>query len=783
MIDVHRLAARSAWIVLALLARAAAAQEGAERPLESRPIAHAAPQAAIEELVIHARRRVENVQDAPISVSAVGGEKLEVERLDRVNEYAAKLPNFTAVQQNTRVSSLLVRGLGGNASSDGSESGVGLIVDDVFFTHVGFSFLDFVDLDHIELVRGPQGTLLGKNTTIGALIVSTTPPSFEPEGSVSATFANQGRYQLRTNLSGPLIGESLAGRLTVYGDTSDGWIHNHVDGERYLDTHRYGLRGQLLYDSQDGVTNRTIFERYQSYEYNNFYPPSGDVTTFRDGSPRTNAYTTRLQERFGYTPDFDAPDNANLDTQERIRTNVWGVSNRLDWELGEHTLTSVSAWRQLYFRPRNDTDATPFAIFRSGYDVDVAQYSQELRLSSPQGRKVDYQVGIFALREDVRSELRTFFFDDASTFFIASGASPAILDGVEVDQLGRTRVSSYATFGQATWNLTDRAALTAGLRYTHEIRTASNEGDFRGGAALSGDDAARRSGIVNGFGGVFELGDRRDTGSIAWLINPSYRFSDDLLGYISISQGEKSGAGNLGATPGKPVIIDPEKSTAYEIGVKSTWLDRRVTLNANLYWNDIDDYQASQSDRARLSVGSFLGNVGKVRLRGVELDGAAQLAERLDVGFSAAFNDAEYRSYEDAPAPPEFLFPGGPRVIDLSGEQLPNAPRWSGQVSVNYDHPLTDRFEWFVYANERVRSAAHLASPVSSYGRQSGYAVVNGGIGLRRADGKYSVQLWIKNAFDRDYAVLYGAPGGSTPLIKVLGEPRTFGISVTLAAF
>jgi iron complex outermembrane recepter protein len=737
----------------------------------------------IEEVVIQARRRAENVQDTPLSVSAVGGEKLEVERLDRVNEYAAKLPNFTSVQQNTRVSSLLVRGLGGNASSDGSEAGVGLIVDDVFYTHVGFSWLDFVDLDHIELVRGPQGTLLGKNTTIGALLVTTKPPSFEPEGTFSATIANQGRYQLRTNLSGPLIGESLAGRITLYGDTSDGWIENEVDGERYLDTNRYGVRGQLLYNSEGGVSNRTIFERYQTSEYNNFYPPSGDVTTFRDGTPRANAWSARLKERFGYTPDFDAPNNANLDTQERIRSNVWGVSNRLDWEVGEHTLTSVTAWRQLYFRPRNDTDATPFAIFRSGYDVDVAQYSQEVRLASPAGQAVDYQLGVYALREDVRSELRTFFFDDASTFFIASGASPAILDGVEVDQLGRTRVSSYAAFGQATWNLSDRAALTAGLRYTHEIRSASNEGDSRGGALVTGDDATRRAGIVNGFGGVFDVGDRRDTGSVAWLINPSYQFSDDLLGYISISQGEKSGAANLGATPGKPVIIGPEKSTAYEIGLKSSWLDRRVTLNGNLYWNDIDDYQANESDRARLSVGSFLGNVGKVRLRGFELDGAVQVTDRLGVGFSGAFNDAKYRSYEDAPAPPEFMFPGAPRVVDLSGKQIPNAPRWSGQVSLSYERPLNGSFDLFLYASERVRSATHLSSPVSSDGRQSGYGVANAGIGIRRSDGKYSVQLWIKNAFDEDYAVLYGAAGGSTPLIKVVGEPRTFGVSITLSTF
>jgi iron complex outermembrane recepter protein len=502
---------------VALAAPAARAQEG-----------------PVEEIVVNARRRAELVQDVPITLSAVGGDKLEVERIDRLNEYAAKVPNFTATQQNTRVSALLVRGIGGNANSDGSESGVGLIVDDVFFTHVGFSFLDFVDLDHIELARGPQGTLLGKNTTVGALIVTTKPPSFEPEGTFSASIGNQGRYQVRTNISGPIIGETLAGRLTFYGETSDGQFNNTFDGQDLLNTNRYGVRGQLLYDGQNGFTNRSIFERYQSSEYNNFSPPIADQGTFKNGTIRASSFARRLQERFGFTPDFNAPDNANVDTQDRIRTNVWGISNRADWEIGDYTLTSVTAWRQLYFRPRNDSDASPFSILRNGFDVDVAQYSQEVRFASPAGRTIDYQVDAFALREDVRSELRTTFFEDASTFFIGRGVDPAILDGVEADQLGRTRVSSYAGFGQATWNATDRFKLTVGLRYTHEIRTASNEGDQRGGAALSAADQARRATVVNGFTGNFKVSDRVTEGSFAWLINPSYQFTDDVLGYVSI---------------------------------------------------------------------------------------------------------------------------------------------------------------------------------------------------------------------------------------------------------
>ncbi|MCY1171725.1 TonB-dependent siderophore receptor [compost metagenome] len=161
------------------------------------PGAEAPEQDTSQDILITARRRSERLQDVPAAITAVSGDTLQTQHLDRIADYAAKLPNFAAVQQNTRVSGLYVRGLGGNANNDGAEGGVGLIVDNVFFTHVGFSWLDFVDLDHIELVRGPQGTLLGKNTTIGALIVTTKRPSFTPELNLEAGYANYGRYDPR----------------------------------------------------------------------------------------------------------------------------------------------------------------------------------------------------------------------------------------------------------------------------------------------------------------------------------------------------------------------------------------------------------------------------------------------------------------------------------------------------------------------------------------------------------------------------------------------------------
>ena len=733
-----------------------------------------------QDILITARRRDEKLQDVPLAITAVSGDELGAQHIYRVADFAAKLPNFAAVQQNTRVSGLYVRGLGGNANNDGAESGVGLIVDNVFFTHVGFSWLDFVDLDHIELVRGPQGTLLGKNTTIGALVVTTKKPSFTPELNLEAGYGNQNRYQIRANATGPLIGDTLAYRATFYVDRSDGWAKNAYDGQKYLDVNRWAARGQLLFQSGP-VTSRLIAEHYETNEYNNYYPPFADATTFANGAARAGAWENKLKSIFNYTPSYVIGENSNVNTQDRISSKVTGVSNELNVDLGGLNLISVTAWRQLRFRPRNDSDNSPFSILRAGYDVDVDQYSEELRLSSPSGRTLEYQVGGYFLREDLVSNNRAIFQSDSTKYFLTGALPtayllPAILDGVEYDQYGKLQVTSGAAFGQATLHATDRLSLTAGVRFTRENKKASNTATTFGGSALPGALAPARAAIVNAFGGLFTVSDERTTDSWSWLVNPSFKLSDNVLLYASVSYGEKSGAANLGATPGKPIIIDPEKSTDYEAGIKTTLAGGRATLNLNLYWNDIRDFQAVQLDPTRLALGNFLGNAAHVRLRGVELEGSARLGGGFSLSANGAFNDARYVDYANAPAPVEYSNVAS--SVDLSGERVIGSSKWTGQVSLDYDRRITDRYNLTGYINQTYRSATNLLNPLSAYGRQESYGLTSLGIGIRTSDDRYSLLLWSRNLFDKRYAVGIGAANAVSPFIKVLGDPRTFGVTL-----
>jgi iron complex outermembrane recepter protein len=760
---------------------AGAADAPAAADTGSAAAADAAAPALATEVVVTARRRKEALQGVPLAISAVSGPELNHQHLDRVADFAAKIPNFAALQQNPRVSQVAIRGLGGNANNDGAESGVGLIVDNVFMTHVGFSWNDFPDLDGIEVVRGPQGTLLGKNTTIGAVIIKTKLPSFERALDVDATYGNDDRKQFHINATGPIVTDKLAYRLTVGFDQGGGWVKNAGDGNKYLDTNRQTVRGQLLFTPTDNFSDRLIVEHDHSREYNNFYVIEGDT------SSATN-WTAKLKTIFGYSPAVKDYTHADYDTQDRIVSKVDGASNEANWTVDKLTLTSITAWRRFTFQPYNDGDYSPFPISRSGYAVDVSQYSEEVRLANQTGGPVDWQVGAYGLREDLSSDFEFNFLSDAAAYFLGSAAVPsAILDGVNYSKWGRTYTKSGAVFGQATWRVTDKADITGGLRYTHEDRTVSVIGSVSGGATLTSPTYAyyRRlvlasvGGAYTATGGVFDIGATRHTDSVSWLINPSYKLTKDILLYASASYGEKSGAANTTASPVTttatlPLIIQPEKSLDFEAGVKSTWLDRRLVVNLNLFDDTITNYQASQYTTGLVS--PYLGNVGKVRLEGVELESRFAVTPELNLDVSAGYDDARYVSYADAPTPTELVSTYG-STLSLTGYQLVGAPKVTAEVSVDYRHDIGNGLELFTYGNAQYRSRVSLYNPRSQFGWQGDYTLFNAGVGVRSA--RYSLLVWSKNLGDKRYLTGFGSATGANPFLGVVGDHRTFGVTVT----
>ncbi|MGY3581683.1 iron complex outermembrane receptor protein [Bradyrhizobium sp. USDA 4341] len=767
--------------------------------------------AEVEEVTITARDRTEKAQDVPLPISAVGGKAATTQHIEKIQDAVQHVPSLTPQVTNPRTSANGLRGITGiSGGADGSEGDVGLIVDNVFYTYIGFSWLSYYDIDSLQVARGPQGTLLGKNTTTGAVIINTNPPSFTPQTTTETTFGSRKLAEEKLTTTGPLIPDKLAYRVSLFGVRQDGYLPNlYSPGPEGQDVNRWGARVQLL-GTVENVTDRFIVEHLASAETNNATPTWLDGWTVNfDGSPRSISATNAA----GKTATFQTPQAAlaylypqyasrfvpqpyatvytNYGTVD-TRTN--GASNELNVALGDYTLTSVTAWREFYFHPNNSDGnygLNQYADNVSGYDVGAKQYSQELRLSSPTGGTVDWTAGIYLLNESIKSDNRQRYGQDAVALQqkdVSSSklANPAILNGVEADLYGKAGITTIAQFAQATYHYDERTALTFGLRNSYEDRTSSDTGYYWGGAQLPTSLAnVRTDYVIQQIGGTnFDLSGEQKTDSISFLINPSYKFTDNITGYINVARGVKSGAANTTAVPlyfanssyvnknlvypvigAVPTITEPEVSRDYEIGFKSQWLDNRLVVNANVYWNDIYDFQAvlgrnytftDSSGNLNIVTKSYLGNIPHIRLAGVELEGRYSPIEHLWINFAGAYNGARYINYPNATPPADYAASYPHAQLNLSGVTIPNVTPFSFALGANYEYAagsyLGESVKGYVYANEFFKSTTQF-SLGPEYTRyvlsQPSYSIVNAGFGFKTEDEKYDISIWAKNLFNK----------------------------------
>jgi iron complex outermembrane recepter protein len=748
--------------------------------------------AEVEEVKVTSRLREEKAQDVPLPVSVVGAKTAEREQIERVQEFSQKVPNFVPSITNPRTSAMSIRGISGiSGGADGSESAVGLIVDNVFYTHVGFQWADFVDLQSFEVARGPQGTLLGKNTTVGAVVIHTQLPSFTPAATFETSFASRSRITEKLNVTGPILDDKLAYRVTFYLDKSDGSLNDAVTGAGLLNNNRWGARGQLLYTG-DNFTDRLIFDRLRSDEYNNYSGVIGDSFPLWANGRLNTTYAQNLWNRLGWPYFVNSPYSPALTRLGNLDQRTTGVSNEANVQIGENTLTSVSAWREFILHPNNSLGNDLTQISGNAFDVQVDQYSQEVRFASPKDQKIEWQTGVYSLYENITSYDHTDYgYQGAQWYLNSIKANPLLLDGTQQHSDGKARTFSLAEFGQATYHYDDQWALTGGLRDTFEIREGSDFG-WVSGALLPGSYAAMQTAYGATF---FDTGGQKVThNSLSGLINPSYKYNDNILVYGSAARGEKSGAINTNDLPlfdtkgnfkgFQPLITKPETSWDYEFGVKTNWLDNKLILNGNFYWNDIYDFQSILVDTSIVDVTgvplrkTYLGNIGHVQLRGFEFDGRWSPVERLWITFSGALTDARYINFKNAAPPPDWTWPASANVngvasplsVSLSGQRItggvagnnPVAP-YSLNLGANYEQPLGRAFgnlgAWadvpvtaFTYGNLAWRYKTQLSEPLSIYPVfQPSYAIVNFGLGLKTDDEKYSVTFWAKNLFNTRY--------------------------------
>ncbi len=757
----------------ALPASAADAPAPAE---EAPPLASSVPDkadTALGKVTVTARRREEDSQKVPTPITVLGGETLEAQRISRVQDLQQVLPSVNVAYIHARQSSVAVRGIGNNPASDGLEGSAGIYLDNVYLGRPGMAVFDLLDIEQLELLRGPQGTLFGKNTTAGVLNISTRAPTFTAERTVEVSGGQDGYFQGRGTVSGPL-GETLAGRLSAYRTRDDGYIKNIHDDNYLNGGERQGARGQLLFEPNEDFSLRWIADYNEEDSSNGSMVVYGGAERFWQRAALVGASPLRDPQRR----------KVNINGRQHVSVHQGGSSLEANWNLaGGYRLTSISAYRYWHFTPANDEQLNVSAINDTGVEVHDRQFSQEIRLASPTGGAFDYVVGAYAFRQNLGNKTFTSYGPLADLYLL--GANLGALNDTYSKANGKIETDSFALFAQGTWHLTERLDFTAGLRGTYEEKNAKVERFAPlGGAAVGGVGAAVRNGQL----GAYDSGDLSQYNfAPSALLSLSYQFSDDLLGYASLSHGEKSGGVNLavGSAPSAgadSLLVGPERANDAELGLKSTLFDRRLLLNANLFWTGIHGYQATTLYQAPGSTQlvQVLANAGSVRSRGLEFEATALPLRGLTLNFNGSYNDVTYLSFKDAPCPAEVSpRPGAPSSCDLTGQRVVGASKWIANLNGEYQWRLDDRFQPYVSASYAYRSAAEGTLDNSDLSKIDGYALVNLAAGLRSdlGDGQLDTSVWLKNAFDKDYYLsAFASINGS--YTASVGQPRTLGVSL-----
>ena len=778
-----------------------------------------APAQAGGEIVVTARRRVETVQSVPIAISVIGGTTLADTGAYNVNRLTQLQPTLQFYSTNPRNSAANIRGLGApfGLTNDGIEQGVGIYVDGVYYSRIASATFDFTDTERIEVLRGPQGTLYGKNTTAGAINITTRKPSFTPEARVELTTGNYDFIQAKASASGPIVDGKLAARLSASVTSRRGTIRNTVLGGYANAQDNQSVRGQLLW------TPAPNFDVTLYGDYGHQNPDCCAQIYVRTGTTQRplNRQYAALAAAFGYAPpSTNAFDRlTDLDTPLRARQELGGVSLVGNLDLGGATLTSVSAWRFWNWDPSNDRDFTGLPITTvSANPSQQRQWSQELRVASNGKRAVDYVAGLFYFHQTIDTQGLQVQGPAASRFLLNPGnvapgsagcatattaaCNPAVLNGLTARNTIGFSNTSAAVFGKATWHITDALSIAPGVRVNYDKKT----GDYVSVVTTGSGSTV----LTNDQRGVLAPQSYRpdfDDWNVSGDVTLAYDVARDVHAYATYARSYKSGGINLSGLPldgsNNPILaaaqVKPERVNHYELGVKTQWLDRRITANLAAFWTDISDYQATVTNGQLGVLRGYLANAEAVRTRGVELDTAFRPTERLNLYANAAYTDAKYVRFVDAPCPPELSggttaaagqspsapgTPGGisPSACDVSGQRLPGISKWAFSYGAEYALPArigTTDGNAYLGVDGSYRSRFSSNPSPSAYTYIDGYSLANFRLGYR-ADAGWNAFLWLRNAFDQDYYELLATQSGNTGLIVGQpGDPRTYGVTIS----
>jgi len=762
-------------------------------------------------IIVTGRRREESAQEVPIAITVLDSAQINDTGAFSIQKLQQLAPTLQVYSSNPRNTAINIRGLGVpyGLTNDGFEQGVGVYVDDVYYARPASAVTDLLDVAQVEVLRGPQGTLYGKNTTAGAINITTNQPTFHFEGSAEVSVGNLGFKQAKAAVSGP-ISETLAARIAVSSTDRKGTIYN-VTSRNYINAQdNIGIRGQLLFRPNDDldITLTGDFTNQDAECCGTVYYGWGST---QRGLARQYP---RLAEALGYEVISTNPYDRLTDVDANLNAGnkLGGASLRVKWDLGGGTLTSVTAWRFWDWKPENDRDYTALPITtRSQNPSQQNQYSQELRYNYS-GDRVDFVLGAFGFHQRIDTQGTEQQGSASSRWNLNPSSQQALIDAQVLDGLVAyneqyLKATSAALFGQLSFRVTDQFTIQPGVRVNYDKKEGlyhrrvfdkfgdevptTGGGDIR--AAQRNVYAPQRSTPTG------------DAWNFSYDLTASYAITPDVLLYGTYAKSFKTFGLNQNGVPAENgVPLDnlattlPESVNHFEAGIKAQFWDRKATFNLSAFRTTIDDFQANVIHHSL--VRTYIANAEQARSQGVEVDFSIRPSERFSAYVNGAYTDAKYTKFTKAPPPIEYTggtvlgvdsdgnivgnvgdpgVPGSnsPPYVDASGEVLPGVSKWSLSYGAEANAPVTllgNEGQLYFGVDGNYRSEFSSSPTPSIYTWIDGYALTNFRVGFRTGSG-FNIYGWVRNAFDVDYMQELTPVNNTGLIVGIPGDQRTWG--------
>ncbi len=702
----------------------------------------------IEEIIVTAQRRAESLQTVPVSVSALQGDDLAARSIGSLIDVYSQVPGlqYTPSTHGGSNANYYIRGIGQVDFISTVEPGVGVYIDGVYVARTLGGALDLLDVERVEVLRGPQGTLFGRNTIGGAINVVTRAPNFETEGQTQVTVGERERINASLGVNLPLVDDVLAARFSFTTKNQDGYGESLFNGSEASDESTNVGRVSLLWNatsdlelqlSADMTRTREASKHAISLAVN----PSSFITADQNAFAIANGLEP-FDER--WVPDDIYKNWAGFSPGNDI--DVWGTSLTATWDLTSAvSLKSITAYRELDSKTGLDFDGSPSAISDQNVEDDQEQRSQEFILSGETaGEKLEWVGGLFYLHEDGVNDILLMLSFEENPF------------GFDTDTLNDYKNTSYAVYGQGTFHVTDKLGLTAGVRYSEDEK----ENTIRTHAVKFGIDLVPLTTLDDSWS------------KVTYRLGAQYAFTDALFGYASFATGFKVGGFNGRAfSLGEYASFDPEEVETIELGVKADLLENRWRLNVASFFSDYTDIQTTVNilDPITGTPLNVVENAAGAEIYGLEVESSALFGEgwRLDLG--ATWSSAEYTE----------LDPGANVTFD---DELPQLPDWTLSAGLQYSRELANMFSAGVNLTLRVdysyKDDFFHNSQNSQFNFEPAYELLNLRAALGSASGSWELAAYARNLLDEEYFIFREDLLAFTMATGIPAPPREVGVEL-----